>query len=86
MDYNCVEKEKCGDVLVFNIQLKEGDNPNLEFVHNPRYLIIKYLKKIVKNKSLFNFPFGDLNDIYQIVMLDELYFKIGFFRDKKNKK
>ena len=86
LDYNCVEKEKCGDVLGFNIQLKEGDNPNLEFVHNPRYLIIKYLKKIVKNKSLFHFPFGDLNDIYQIVMLDELYFKIGFFRDKKNKK
>ena len=44
------------------------------------------MKKIVKNKSLFDFSFGDLNDIYQIVMLDELYFKIGFFRDKKNKK
>ena len=82
-DYIC--EERCGDVLGFNIQLKEGDQPNLEFVHNPRYLIIKYLKKIVKNKSLFDFSFGDLNDIYQIVMLDELYFKIGFFRDKKNK-
>ena len=83
-DYIC--KKKCGDVLGFNIQLKQDDNPNLEFVINPKYLLIKYLKKIVKNKSLFDFSFGDLNDIYQIVMLDELYFKIGFFRDNQKSK
>ena len=57
----------------------------LKFVNNPKYIIIKLLKQIIKNKSLFIYSFGNLNDIYQICMLDELYFKIGFFRDTENK-
>jgi len=47
-------------------------------------MIIKLLKKIVDNKSLFVFSFNNYNDIFQIVMLDELYFKIGFFRTEKS--
>ena len=78
-DYIC--NEKCGEVLGFKIKVKKEDNEIYEFVNNPRYIIIKLLKQIINNKSLFIYSFGNLNDIYQICMLDELYFKIGFFRD-----
>ena len=81
-DYFC--KEKCGEILGFKIQIKKDDNPVYDFVNNPRYMIIKLLKKIVDNKSLFVFSFNNYNDIFQIVMLDELYFKIGFFRTEKS--
>jgi hypothetical protein len=54
-----------------------------DFVINPRYIIVKLLKKIVDNKSLFVHSYNNLNDIFQIVMLDELYFKIGFFKFKR---
>ena len=81
-DYIC--EAKCGEILEFKIQLKKEDNVIYDYVNNPRYLIIKLLKQIINNKSLFIYSFGNLNDIYQIVMLDELYFKIGFFRDREN--
>ena len=81
-DYFC--NEKCGEILGFKIQIKKDDNPVYDFVNNPRYMIIKLLKKIVDNKSLFVFSFNNYNDIFQIVMLDELYFKIGFFRTEKS--
>ena len=82
-DYIC--KEKCGEILGFKIQLKEGDkniNEYNDFVNNPRYIIIKLLKKIVENKSFFIHSYGDIYDISQIAMLDELYFKLGFFKEK----
>ena len=81
-DYIC--KERCGEILGFKIQIKKEDN-NLEdeFVINPRYIIIKLLKKIIDNKSLFVHSYNNINDIFQIVMLDELYFKIGFFKEKE---
>ena len=81
-DYNC--KEKCGEILGFKIKIKKDDK-NLvdDFVINPRYIIIKLLKRIVDNKSLFVHSYNNLNDIFQIAMLDELYFQIGFFRVKK---
>ena len=82
-DYIC--EQKCGEILGFKIKVKKEDNEIYEFVNNPKYIIIKLLKQIIKNKSLFIYSFGNLNDIYQICMLDELYFKIGFFRDTDNK-
>ena len=82
-DYIC--EQKCGEILGFKIKVKKEDNEIYEFVNNPKYIIIKLLKQIIKNKSLFIYSFGNLNDIYQICMLDELYFKIGFFRDTENK-
>ena len=79
-DYIC--QERCGEILGFKIKLKKEDNEIYDFVNNPRYIIIKLLKQIINNKSLFIYSFGNLNDICQICMLDELYFKIGFFRDR----
>jgi hypothetical protein len=77
-DYIC--KEKCEETIGFKIQLKEGDNIMLKTVNNPGYIIIELLKKIIENKSFFIYSYGNLTHIYQIVMLDELYFKIGFFK------
>ena len=81
-DYIC--QERCGEILGFKIQVKKGDNEIYDFVNNPRYIIIRLLKQIIDNKSLFIYSFGNINDIYQIVMLDELYFKIGFFREREH--
>ena len=52
---------------------------------NPRILIVNMLKRIDENNSLFEFLYNNIGDIYQIAMLDEMYFKIGFFR-KENEK
>ena len=81
-DYIC--QERCGEILGFKIQVKKGDNEIYDFVNNPRYIIIRLLKQIIDNKSLFIYSFGNINDINQIVMLDELYFKIGFFREREH--
>jgi hypothetical protein len=84
LDYNC--KEKCGDVLGFKIKIgKEDKDYTDDFVNNPRYIIIKLLKRIITNKSFFVHSYNNLNDIFQIAMLDELYFKIGFFKVKEKK-
>ena len=83
-DYIC--KEKCEETLGFKIQLKERDNIMFKTVNNPGYIIIELLKKIIENKSFFIYSYGNLTHIYQIVMLDELYFKIGFFRENKKNK
>ena len=82
-DYSC--KERCGEFLGFKIKTKKEDEGIYEFVNNPRYIIIKLLKRIVDNKSLFVHSYNNFNDISQIVMLDELYFKIGFFKQKGKK-
>ena len=75
LDYNC--KEKCGDVLGFKIKIgKEDKDYTDDFVNNPRYIIIKLLKRIITNKSFFVHSYNNLNDIFQIAMLDELYFQI----------
>ena len=76
-------KNKCEETLGFKIQLKERDNIMIKTVNNPGYIIIELLKKIIENKSFFIYSYGNLTHIYQIVMLDELYFKIGFFRENK---
>ena len=47
-------------------------------------MIIKILKTILYNHSLFIYSYNDYSDISQIVMLDELYFKIGFFKANEN--
>ena len=84
LDYNC--KKKCGDVLGFKIKIgKEDKDYTDDFVNNPRYIIIKLLKRIITNKSFFVHSYNNLNDIFQIAMLDELYFKIGFFKVKEKK-
>ena len=81
-DYIC--KEKCGDVLGFKIKINKEDKDFIDdFVNNPKYIIIKLLKKIINNKSFFVHSYNNINDIFQIVMLDELYFQIGFFKVKE---
>ena len=80
-DYNC-ENKNCPIILNFSIQKNKDDNKDICLLLNPRYIIIKLLKKILENNSLFIYPYEDeLNeDINQIAMLDELYFQIGFFK------
>ena len=49
-DYNC--KEKCGEVLGFKMKIKNDDKNFVDdFVINPRYIIVKLLKKNVDNKN-----------------------------------
>ena len=79
-DYIC--KEQCGEYLGFKIKIKKEDEGIDEIVNNPRYIIIKLLKKIIDNKSLFIHSYNNFNDISQIIILDDLYFKIGFFKEK----
>ena len=63
---------------------KDGDKEKI-FIFNPKYIISKILKKILDKNTLFIYPYeGVNNDIYQIALLDELYFKIGFFKYQKN--
>ena len=85
-DYNC-ENKNCSDILSFTIQKSEKDKKDVYFIYNPRYVIIKILKKILDNNSLFIYPYESVNDdIYQIAMLDQLYFNIGFFIDETDEK
>lgn len=77
-NYIC-EDEECSDILSFSIRQNKDEDKMYNIVINPKYLIIKLLKKIVDNNSLFIHTYNDKNDIYEIAMLDELYFKIGFF-------
>ena len=82
-DYNC-ENYKisgCSDILCFSIE-KNKDNVEDYYLINPRYIIIRILKNILDNNSLFIYPYTEYNDdIYQIAMIDELYFQIGFFKN-----
>ena len=78
-NYNC-ENQNCNEILSFTIQQNIEGELMLEYVNNPRYIIIKILKTILYNNSLFIHSYNDYNDISQIAMLDELYFKIGFFK------
>ena len=82
-DYTCVQN--CEDIMSFTIQkTKDGDKEKI-FIFNPKYIINKILKKILDKNTLFIYPYeGVNNDIYQIALLDELYFKIGFFKYQKN--
>ena len=84
-NYLC-ENEECSDILSFSIQQSENEDKMYNMVINPKYLIIKLLKKITDNNSLFIHTYNDKNDIYEIAMLDELYFKIGFFQIPKEQK
>ena len=84
-NYLC-ENEECSDILSFSIQKSENEDKMYNMVINPKYLIIKLLKKITDNNSLFIHTYNDKNDIYEIAMLDELYFKIGFFQIPKEQK
>jgi len=84
-NYLC-ENEECSDVLSFSIKQSENGDKKFNLVINPKYLIIKLLKKITDNNSLFIHTYNDINDIYEIAMLDELYFKIGFFQIPEEKK
>ena len=84
-NYLC-ENKNCTDILSFSIQEYKDGEKSFNMVINPKYIIIKIFKKILDNNSLFIHSYNDINDIYQIVMLDELYFKIGFFKSKKDNK
>ena len=84
-NYICENKE-CSDILSFSIQQTENEEKMYNMIINPKYLIIKLLKKIIDNNSLFIHTYNDKNDIYEIAMLDELYFKIGFFQIPEEQK
>ena len=84
-NYLC-ENNECVDILSFSIQQSENGDKMYNMVINPKYLIIKLLKKIKDNNSLFIHTYNDQNDIYEIAMLDELYFKIGFFQIPEDQK
>ena len=84
-NYNC-ENHNCNEILSFTIQQNIDGDKIIEYVNNPRYIIIKILKTILYNNSLFIYSYNDYNDISQIVMLDELYFKIGFFKISEDNK
>ena len=84
-NYICENKE-CSDILSFSIQQTENEEKMYNMIINPKYLIIKLLKKIIDNNSLFIHTYNDKNDIYEIAMLDELYFKIGFFQISEEQK
>ena len=85
-DYNCENKD-CQDILSFTIQKSKNSVKDVYLIYNPRYIIIDLLKRILDNNSLFIYPYdGHKDDIYQIVMLDQLYFQIGFFLDEKEEK
>ena len=81
-DYNC-ENKNCTDILNFTIQKTKNGEKDIYFIYNPRYIIIKLLQEILDKNSLFICPYNDVNDddIFQIAMLDELYFQIGFFKE-----
>ena len=85
-DYTC-ENANCPDILNFTIQKTKNSNKEILLIYNPKYIIINILKKILDNNSLFIYPYeGVKDDIYQIAMLDELYFQIGFFRKENEEK
>ena len=70
--------------MSFTIQKTKDDIKEKINILNPKYIINKILKKILGKNSLFIYPYEDVNqDIYQIALLDELYFKIGFFKYQK---
>ena len=82
-DYTCVKTCK-EHILSFTIQKTKDDIKEKINILNPKYIISKILKKILGKNSLFIYPYEDVNqDIYQIALLDELYFKIGFFKYQK---
>ena len=81
-NYNCENKD-CKINLNFTIQQNKNGRQNIEYVENPRNIINKILKKILMKKSLFIHSYNDVNEINQIAMLDELYFKIGFFKEQQ---
>ena len=80
-DYHC-SKGCDNNFLSFAIEKREfGGIIEDFFLCNPRYIIRRILQNIVDKNSLFIYPYNEYNDdIYQIAMLDELYFKIGFFK------
>ena len=80
-DYHC-SKGCDNNFLSFAIEKREfGGIIEDFFLCNPRYIIRRILQNIVEKNSLFIYPYNEYNDdIYQIAMLDELYFKIGFFK------
>ena len=82
-NYIC-EKQNCNEILSFTIQQNIDGEKRIEYINNPKYIITKILKTIYYNNSLFIYSYNDYNDISQIVMLDELYFKIGFFKIPEN--
>ena len=81
--YNCNNPD-CNEILSFNIRQGTDGEEMTEYVNNPRIILIKILKIILYNNSLLIYSYNDYDDICQIVMLDELYFKIGFFKTPEN--
>ena len=85
-DYIC-KVGNCSEILNFTIQKTKDSEKDILIIYNPKYIIINILKKILDSNSLFIYPYeGYKDDINQIAMLDELYFKIGFFREEKEEK
>ena len=81
-NYVC-KNEECKDEGVYmwfdivdNITNKKLEQNAL----NPIYLIKKLLNKIEEENSLFISDIENIDDIQQIVILDEIYFDIRFFR------
>ena len=79
-DYHCKNNDCCGYMNFYienNLGNKEHDN-----VINPKYIINNLFKNILEENSLFIFPNNNMiNEINQIAMYDELYFKIGYFQN-----
>ena len=79
--YFICDDKNCQEYMWFNIVNTLNNNMNTENALNPSYLIEKCLNKIEEQNNVILSDFGDVDDINQIEIWDEIYFKIRFFRD-----
>ena len=79
-DFRCVDKD-CENILQFEIQSNAQTQKSIEYAINPKYLIKEILDKIEEKNSLIIPEICNMYYIQHVSMLDEIYFKILFFRD-----
>ena len=79
-DFRCVDKD-CENILQFEIQSNIQTQKSIEYAINPKYLIKEILDKIEEKNSLIIPEICNIYYIQHVSMLDEIYFKILFFRD-----
>ena len=79
-EFKC-EKVECQEYMWFEVVNNIKNKKHIENVLKPIYLIEKLLNKIEDNNSIIIPDIADLNDIEQIAFLDDIYFKLRFFRE-----